>query len=164
MQKKKIGLKKYFSKYWLAISIYILATLISGIVSILMTILFADTVELITQTDFAGAIHLLYWGLALTIVRRLGWITSGYLYNNYSVKIMSNLNADLSKQAFKLNSRTYTSHDTGTFVQRIVNDPERVVDNFASIVDMFADIITSLAMVIYIAHGFPRAQIIYFLF
>ena len=151
MQKKKFGLKKYFGKYWLAIAIYILATLISGIVSILMTVLFADTVELITQTDFAGAITLLYWGLAFTVVRRLGWITAGFLYNNYSVKIMANLNADLSKQAFKLNSRTYTSHDTGTFVQRIVNDPERVVDNLASIVDMFADIITSIAMVIYIA-------------
>ncbi len=151
MQKKKFGLKKYFSKYWLAISIYILATLISGIASILMTIMFADTVELITVFDFSGAIKLLYVGLVLTIVRRLGWITAGFLYNNYSVKIMANLNADLSKQAFKLNSRTYTSHDTGTFVQRIVNDPERVVDNLASIVDMFADIITSIAMVIYIA-------------
>ncbi len=64
---------------------------------------------------------------------------------------MSELNADLSKQAFKLNSRTYTSHDTGTFVQRIVQDPERVVDSFATIVDLLADTITAIAMMIYIA-------------
>ena len=64
---------------------------------------------------------------------------------------MASINADLAKQAFKLNSKTYSDHDTGTFVQRIVTDPERVVERFADMVDVITDIITAVIMLVYIS-------------
>ena len=63
---------------------------------------------------------------------------------------MSDLNIDLAKQAFKLNSKTYNDHDTGTFVMRIVEDPARIIDSLATVVDTIISIITSLIMLIYI--------------
>ncbi len=63
---------------------------------------------------------------------------------------MSDLNLDLAKQAFKLNSKTYNDHDTGTFVQRIVEDPAQIVDNLSSLVDMIMEIVTASIMLIYI--------------
>jgi len=151
MNKRKIGLGQYFSKYKWAIFLYIIVTLIAGACSIFCTILLADAIELITDTLYSQAIGLMFWALGVYVARRLCWFTAGVLYNKYSVEIMSDLNADLSKQAFKLNSRTYTSHDTGTFVQRIVQDPERVVDSLATIVDLLSETITAVAMMIYIA-------------
>lgn len=151
MKNSKIGLKKYFGKYWLAVLVYILVTVITGFISILTTILLADAIEFITLGQINESLKIMFWVLVFITIRRLGWISCNYIYNIYSAKIMSNLNADLSMQAFKLDSRTYTSHDTGTFVQRIVQDPERVVENFASIVDMLTDIITSLVMIVYIS-------------
>lgn len=64
---------------------------------------------------------------------------------------MAELNLDLAKQAFKLNSETYSNHETGTFVQRIVNDPERLVNNLADIVDMITEILSALVVIIYIS-------------
>ena len=64
---------------------------------------------------------------------------------------MADLNLDLAKQAFKLNSKTYNDHDTGTFLQRIINDPERVVSSLADIMDNVFEIISSLIMIIYIS-------------
>ena len=147
----KISLKQYFSKYTIPIILYIFITLLSGVASIFCTILLAEAIESITMTEFQKALQISIFGLIVYIFRRLCWFTVGLIYDKYSVRIMSDLNSDLSKQAFKLNSKTFTSHDTGTFVQRIVSDPERVVDSLASIVDMIASTITSLAMIIYIA-------------
>ena len=146
-----ISLKKYFSKYSFPIFLYIFLTLLSGVASIICTILLADAIEAITLELYQKALHIFIFGLVIYVFRRGCWFTVGMIYDNYSVRIMSDLNSDLSKQAFKLNSRTFTSHDTGTFVQRIVSDPERVVDSLASVVDMVASTITSLAMIVYIA-------------
>ena len=65
---------------------------------------------------------------------------------------MADLNLDLAKQAFKLNSKTYADHETGKFVQRIVTDPETVVQNLADLVDLFTDCITALVMIIILPH------------
>ena len=151
MQKKKLGLGKYLSKYWLAVLLYIVITFSTCVMSIFLTIVLAESIELITLGELTKAINKMFVALILFVVRRSCWITVSFIYNIYSVKIMGNLNLDLARQAFKLNSRTFTSHDTGTFVQRIVSDPERVVDSLASIVDMLSEIITAVAMIIYIA-------------
>ena len=151
MNKNKIGLSKYFKRYSLQIFLYVFFTLLAGVASIICTILLADAIEKITFGNFNGAINIFLIGIGIFVVRRACWFSCGLLYNKYSVRIMADLNSDLSKQAFKLNSRTFTAHDTGTFVQRIVSDPERVVDSLATIVDLMADTITAIAMIIYIA-------------
>lgn len=151
MKKEKLGIMHYLKPYWFVIFIYTLSMVFAGALSIFMTIVLADSIELITSGNFAESIKLMFFGVGLAVARRACWVLSSYLYNIYSVKIMGNINADLACQAFKLNSRTYTSHDTGTFVQRIVTDPERVVDSLATVVDTLTEIITALAMIVYIS-------------
>ena len=64
---------------------------------------------------------------------------------------MAELNYDLSKQSFKLDSKTYSDHNTGTFVLRLINDPENVIGSLANMVDIVTDIISALIMVVYIS-------------
>lgn len=149
--RKKFNLAKYFAKYKLAIAIYILLYLIAGGASVGITILFADAVEKITSGLFIEAIYIGLIIIGVILLKRICWYLTGFIYDKYSVKIMAGINADLSKQAFKLNSKTYSDHDTGTFVQRIVNDPERVVEKFADMVDIITDILTAVIMLVYIA-------------
>ncbi len=151
MKKKKNGLWQYFKKYKFGVMSYVLSTVISGICSIFITIYIARAIEIITDLDYLGAINCLLIVLGITIFRRFSWWISGVMYDKYSVKIMADLNNDLAKQAFKLNSSTFASHDTGVFVQRIVSDPEKVVNSLADIVNMVSNIITSFAMIVYIA-------------
>ena len=148
---KKFNLKKYFGKHKIAIMFYILLYIIAGAGSVLNTILFADAVEKITIGLYMQAINIGLIIIGVVVLKRLCWYGTGLIYNKYSVKIMASINADLSKQAFKLNSKTYSDHDTGTFVQRIVSDPERVVERFADMVDVITDIITAVIMLTYIS-------------
>ena len=156
MKKKNIGNKKpnigqYLNRYRFAIFLYIFITIVAGVGDIFNAILLANSVERITAQDFGGATVLLWIVLGVSLVQRACYYVLNYIYYKYSNKIMSELNLDLAKQAFKLNSKTYNDHDTGTFVQRIVEDPARIVDCLATIVDTVMEILTSLIMIIYIA-------------
>lgn len=150
-KEKKIGIGMYLGRHKIAITFYILLYLVAGACSILNTILFAEGVERITATLYTQAIYISLICIGVILIKRLCWFMTGVIYNKYAVKIMADLNADLAKQAFKLDSRTYNDHDTGTFVQRIVNDPERVVEKFSDMVDVITDIITASIMLIYIS-------------
>lgn len=148
---KKISLSMYLAKYKFGISMYILVYLIAGAGTILQTIFFAKAIEYITTSLIREAMITLGIIAGVVIVKRLCWYLSGLIYQKYANKIMADLNLDLAKQAFKLNSKTYADHETGKFVQRIVTDPETVVQNLADLVDLFTDCITALVMIIYIA-------------
>ena len=146
----KPGLGQYFAKYKPAILLYIILILFSSIISIVTTILSAEAISLITLTKFKKAIIFSVIVIGLGIGQRTIWFFANLVYFIYANKIMSNLNTDLARQAFKLNSKTYSDHDTGTFVMRIVNDPEQVVNKCADIVDIISEIITAFIMLIYI--------------
>ncbi len=148
---KKISLSMYLARYKFGISMYILVYLIAGASIVLQTILFAKAIEQITLSLFREAMITLGIIAGIVIVKRLCWYLSGLIYQKYANKIMADLNLDLAKQAFKLNSKTYADHETGKFVQRIVTDPESVVRNLADLVDLVTDCVTSLVMIIYIA-------------
>ena len=148
---KKISLSMYLAKYKFGISMYILVYLIAGAGTILQTIFFAKAIEYVTTSLIREAMITLGIIAGVVIVKRLCWYLSGLIYQKYANKIMADLNLDLAKQAFKLNSKTYADHETGKFVQRIVTDPETVVQKLADLVDLFTDCITALVMIIYIA-------------
>ncbi|MBQ3502417.1 MAG: ABC transporter ATP-binding protein [Clostridia bacterium] len=150
MISKKPSLGQYFAKYKIAILFYILVMLVASSSSIAITILSAKGIELITLSVFKKAIIYAFIVLGLSIFQRLMWFIANTLYIVYSNKIMSNLNYDLAKQSFKLNSKTFNDHDTGTFVMRIVNDPEQVVSKYADIIDIITEIITAFVMLVYI--------------
>ena len=148
---KKNSLSMYLAKYKFGISMYILVYLIAGAGTILQTIFFAKAIEYITTSLIREAMITLGIIAGVVIVKRLCWYLSGLIYQKYANKIMAELNLDLAKQAFKLNSKTYADHETGKFVQRIVTDPETVVQKLADLVDLLTDCITALVMIIYIA-------------
>ena len=150
-KKKTLTLGYYFGQHKIAIFFYILLYVVAGACGIFATILTATGIEQITLGAYAEAIETLLLLVGLTVLKRISWYITGLIYNKYSVKIMASLNSDLAKQAYKLTSKTYSDHDTGTFVQRIVSDPERVVEKFADMIDVLTDIITAAIMIIYIA-------------
>ena len=150
-EEKKISISSYLAKFKFGISMYILVYIIAGAGTVMQTILFARAIEQITLSLFVNAITTLAIIAGIVVVKRLCWYLSGIIYQKYANKIMAELNFDLARQAFKLNSKTYADHETGKFVQRIVTDPETVVNKLADLVDLVTDCVTSLVMIVYIA-------------
>lgn len=147
---KKPNIGMYLARYKLQIAGYIFLSALACACDIFITILFAHVIELITVPDFYKAIIFSLIVIGIKIFQRTCWYLCTWIYFKYSNKLMASLNLDLAKQAFKLNSKTYNDHDTGTFVQRIVEDPAQIVDNLSNIVDMIMELITSVVMLIYI--------------
>ena len=142
---------QYLAKYKLPVFLYILLTLLGSVSSIFIAVTVANAIEQITiPNGIPMAFTLMFVSVGISLFQRLCWYLCNIIYFKYSNKIMSNLNLDLARQAFKLNSKTYNDHETGTFVQRIVDDPIRMVDSMASVVDNLLSIITSVIMLIYI--------------
>ena len=148
--KAKIGLKPYLKRYKIQIILYILIYAIASACDILQTILFADIIEKITFNLYLDAIYSLLFVIGVVIIKRLGWYLSNRIYYKYTNRIMSELNFDLARQAFKLNSKTYSDNDIGTFVQRIVADPERIVTNLSDVIITLMDMVSALVIIIYI--------------
>ena len=147
---KKIGLGMYLAKYKVALFFYAFFVISAGVCGIFYTILLARSIESITLTEFMKAIYLLIGVLAMAVSERLLTYFANQVYLFYSGKIMEDLNLDLAKQAFKLNSLTYSNHNTGAFVQRIMYDPERIVNALAAMIDYIAEVVIAIVMVTYI--------------
>ncbi len=148
--KKVNGIWKYLKKYRGWIILYTILSLFAAVCDIFMTILLAKAIEIITIPNYIKAIYLLCGVIGIAVFQRICWYFINLIYYKYSNKIMTAINSDLAKQAFKLNSKTYNDHDTGTFVQRIVEDPAQIVDSLATIIDMVTELVTALVMLIYI--------------
>lgn len=147
---KKFGIGTYLANFKGPIFLYIFLSVLACVGDIFLTIMLARMIEQITFSNYANAMILLAIGASINIAQRICWYLCNLLYFKYSNRIMSQLSLDLAKQAFKLNSKTYNDHDTGTFVQRIVEDPAQIIDNLSTIVDMIIELFSAIIMFIYI--------------
>ena len=148
-QKRSIGM--YLKKYSWIIFLYILVNIIGSFISIFNTIIIAKSIVFVTSAEYIEAIKYVSISLALGVTQILAYQMASVIYTKYSIKIIADMNADLSGQAFKLTSATYSSHGTGAFVQRIVTDPDRVVDSLSDLANLVIDCISSFTLIIYIA-------------
>ena len=150
-KEKRPNIGKYLKKYRFWIFLYTFIYVIASVGDVFFTILLAQSVEQITFGQFRQAMITVAIVIGINIVQRICWYLCNVIYNKKANLIMAELNLDLARQAFKLNSKTYNDHDTGTFVQRIVDDPARIVDSLATVIDVIMEMATTIVMFIYIA-------------
>ncbi len=148
---KEFKIGNYLKNYKTPIFFYFLFSLITCGCSVFTTILMAQAIENITLSSYQIATYLLLITLGITLLRRFLNYLLNYIYLKYSTMIMSDLSKDLAKQAFKLNSKTYSDHGTGSFVQRIVSDPSSITNQLTSIVDIIFQLVYSFIIIVYIS-------------
>lgn len=148
-QKRSLGM--YLKKYSGVIFLYIFLNVIASFISIFNTIVLARSIVFVTAGTYTEAIKFVLIALALEVTRELGYQLANVVYAKYSIKIISDMNADLSGQAFKLTSATYSSHGTGAFVQRIVTDPDRIVSSLTDMTNLLIECVSSFTLIVYIA-------------
>ncbi len=146
----KVSITKYLKQHKLGIAIYMFVYLSAGICGIIRTLSFAQVIVNVSNGTYMKALYNIFFILGVMSIQRLCWYISHIAYHKVSNNIMNSLNYDLSIQAFKLNSKTFSDHNTGTFVQRIVHEPERIVSNLANLVEIFTNVLTASIIIIYI--------------
>ncbi len=148
--KNNFSIKTYFKKHKFGLFLYFFTCLVFSATFIAITILMADVVQAVASAQFKRAIILLLIVIGVEAFGRVVDICASNIYNRCSSKIMYDMNLDLARQTFKLNSKTYHAHDTGAFVQRVVNDPLLITHSLINIVEMAIDILTEVIVIGYI--------------
>lgn len=148
---KKPNIGIYLAKIKWPIASYIFLMILAAVCDVFFAVYIAKVLTFIKDENFGQAIIMMWISVGIMVFQRICWLIVNWIYFKYSNKVMADLNLDLAKQAFKLNSKTYNDHDTGTFVQRIVEDPARIVDALTNVVDTIMNIITAFVIVVYIA-------------
>ncbi len=156
----QFNLSKYFKKHVWGIIAYIFISILTSIGGVFKTLLYARMIEGVASESYKSSIIILFIVLGISLVQRLGWLSLNFVYEKVANSIVADLNQDLAVRAFKLTSQTYAEHSTGTFVQRIVNDPAQIVGSLANMVDDVMEIISQAIIVIYIATLNPYIALI----
>ena len=151
-QNKKFGIWQYFKAHKLALISYLFCDLMGSALVVVGSLLVANAITLVTQPvpDYKTA--LIYFAICAGtyLLRNVCWHLSGIIYQKTSKKIMEAINYDIANQAFKLSSRAYTDHNTGTFVSRMVSEPENIVSQIIRLVDNITGTLTSMSIIVYI--------------
>lgn len=149
-KKNKKTLRSYLSKYKLPITLYVVFYLLVAVSNVLVTVFFAEVITEATVGNYDSATVYMLIIVGLVIATRFLLWASWRLYAKYSNIIIAELNQDLARQAFKLNSSSYDSHGTGDFVQRIVNEPQQVIWLLEDIVDKVYDATIAVGVFTYV--------------
>lgn len=151
-KEKKIGLWKYIKKHFFGLCGYITIDLIAAVCTILSTLSLADAIMYVAEEskDYDKAIIYLIATIVLYLLRRVLWALSSFIYQKIVHKVMVEINYDIANQTFKLKSKTFSDNNTGTFVQRMVYEPENVIHTLGNVIDIITGLLTSFVIVIYI--------------
>lgn len=147
---KKKNIMYYLKKHKWAVFLYIFLVVLGCASSAITTITFATFLSNITAGHFTYALQLLALIGIVTIIHRISWWLSYNVYYVYSNKIWVNIADDLTKRSFELSSSTFSDNDSGSFVQRIMTDPDNALMQLSSLVEQFAESITSFLVIAYI--------------
>ena len=147
---KAFSMSKYLKKYSWHIAFYIFVFVMSTVVDVFIPILTANAVEDVTLQRYDGAIYNFLFVLGLSVMQYLLMSLLNFLYNRYGMRMIGDMSLDCVAQTFKINSRSYSSHNSGAFMERVARDPERVVGELSSFVNMISNIVSTFVIVIYV--------------
>ncbi len=147
---KAFSMSKYLKKYSWHIAFYIFVFALSTVVDVFIPILTANAVEDVTLKRYNGAIYNFLFVLGLSVMQYLLMSLLNFLYNRYGMRMIGDMSLDCVAQTFKINSRSYSSHNSGAFMERVARDPERVVGELSSFVNMISSIVSTFVIVIYV--------------
>lgn len=149
-EKNKMGIGVYLKKHKVAIFFYILTIVLACACSACSTLLMAKFLSKITIGAFALGFKLLIFAGTAMIFCRVNWWVNYAIYFKYSNIIWKEIAKDLTNRCFSLSTSTFSDNNTGTFVQRIMDDPNNVLAKLSSFVEILAETITYCVVVVYI--------------
>lgn len=149
-KKEGISLWQYMKPYKFLILVYILLVVALNVLTFFITLKSADALSHIGDQRWDLALKsILFLGLWAIVKNIVNWLMG--VCNCYIVqRISRSIKLDLTDRIYKISSSTYANTDTGTFVQRVVNDPDRLLTCMDGIVNFILQLFSTVAVVVYL--------------
>lgn len=148
---KKIGLAHYLLRHKWAISTYILFMFISAACDIFVTLGFAQSVTAVSLGEYKNAVFAMLFVGGCILLKRIILTAIDFIYYKYSNLIAAEMNADLTDRVFKISSQAYAQNDSGSFLQRLIYEPDYVILYLTNCISGITSVISSLVIIIYIS-------------
>ncbi len=148
--KNKVGIGTYLKKHKIAVIFEILSATLACVFSTASTLLFANFLAKITMGSFVESFRLLIIAGTCMISGRVCWWINAYIYYKYSNIMWKEIAKDLTKRSFCLATSTFSDNNSGTFIQRIMDDPKEVLGKMSSLIDIIVQILSQAVVIIYI--------------
>lgn len=149
--KNKFRFWHYFGQEKFKITLYLITSITLVMLDLYSTILLANMIADVTEKAYELALEkLAIFGIVLLIRRAAGIVTT-VTFNRLSLNIVNNMRLAVADQAYKIDSKSYASHSTANFTQRIVGDPHTIFSGLDTIVDTILNLTYSIVIVGYIA-------------
>lgn len=136
----------YVKSYKKEIFCYVLLSILSVVVSIVLPVLSARIIVSLTSSDFQQLIFISLILLGVNILQYV--ITYFFRYFNQIVyrETFKNIQRDLGREILKLDNKTIDANSSGIFIQRLTNDTSKIADIFNRLNMNITDIITNLGI------------------
>lgn len=146
---KNNNIKYYLARHKVAVFFYVFLVVLACACSGVGTILYANFLSHITSGKFEMAIRFLIIAGITSVVRRISWWSNFNIYYKYSNIIWKEIAIDLTRRSFKFSTATFSDYNSGTFVQRIMHDPNELLQHLSSIVEVISETVTSAVVIVY---------------
>lgn len=151
MKNQKFSIWKYLKKHTFGVIMYVLLYLIASACTVVITIFAAQSIQYLTDKIWDQAIYTMLGVLGAVAMQQVCYWVLNVLYDKIQASFMLAVNSDLAVRAFKLSSETYANHDSGTFVQRIIEDPGSIFERLSDIINVMSSLLSAIIVFLYIA-------------
>lgn len=149
-KENKFRFLSYFKRHKIGLFFYVFIYIVTGAINILTTIKFAEIIELLTKAQYITSLKTLLLIGVFLVLERVLYLVNGLNYCNLRASITNKMSVDITEQAFKISSGSYSQHNTASFMQRISTDPSTIFENIAMVTTQCTEILTNIVMLIYI--------------
>ena len=146
---KNNNIKYYLARHKVAVFFYVFLVALACACAGVSTILYANFLSHVTAGKFELAIRFLIFAGTSTVVKRISWWGNFNIYYKYSNIIWKEIAIDLTRRSFKFSTATFSDYNSGTFVQRIMHDPNELLQNLSSIIEVISETLTSAVVIVY---------------
>lgn len=125
---------KYLSKQKTRLFIFLFANFLRTILSICKTIAMAQSITQVALQNYETAFYYMLISAIIVLINRIAFLISSLAQIKMANELTFSMKNDMTKQAFKINSQTYSNIDTGAFNTRIIANTSSLFTYFNAIV------------------------------
>jgi len=153
----------YIKKRKYGVFFYILLQFLASFIYVGITLLFAQFLNELTQSNFNKAIMLLILAFVMNLSNRAIYAYVTFLYIKLSNKMSAELKKDLIQRTFMLTSSSMGNIPTGKLTNRVCKDPENIFSSLDTALDNLTSMTTGFITLVIIALFNVYIAIIFFI-
>ena len=143
------NLKYYLKRHKALLILYIVLITIQCGFGVLSTIYGARFLSTLINFEVKTCLRYFILSSSFVISTCLLWWITGLIATRFTNVVWSEIASDLTKRGFELSTSCFSENNTGSFVNRITDDPVFVLNQLLELITTILEIVSGAVTIIY---------------